>query len=157
MTSHKQGEGDYWFCIICYKMTKFIGSWQRLVEMLRMVEGVSLKDHVTSASLLLKHKVPSANQLAGQIKLLEAWKSVHIANYPFRMEHNNVNQIQTSRTLRPSSIKLWKDNAKTKAGQNSFSVDTAKLWNNCPDVIKTACSIGIAKKEIKHYCKSLEL
>ena len=95
--------------------------------------------------------------LAGQIKLLEAWKSVHIANYPFRMEYNNVNQIQTSRTLRPSSIKLWKDNAKTKAGQNSFSVDTAKLWNNCPDVIKTACSIGIAKKEIKHYCKSLEL
>ena len=36
-------------------------------KILRMVEGVSLKDHVTSSSLLLKHNLPSANQLAGQI------------------------------------------------------------------------------------------
>ena len=115
-------------------------------KMLRMVEGVSLKDHVTSASLLLKHNLPSTNQLAGQIKLLEAWKSINIDNYPFKMELNNVNQVHTDRHLRPSSNKLWKDNAETKSGRNSFSIDTAKLWNNCPNVIKTASSIGIAKK-----------
>ena len=68
-----------------------------------------------------------------------------------------INQSQSDRILRPSSIKLWKDTAKTKAGVNSFSIDTAKVWNNCPEVIKTAKTIGIAKSAIKKYCKSLEI
>ena len=54
-------------------------------------------------------------------------------------------------------FKIWKDNAKTKTGTNSFSIDTAKIWNNCPEVIKQARSLGIAKSEIKKYCKSFEL
>ena len=73
------------------------------------------------------------------------------------MESNHANQIPSDRTLRPSSLKIWKDNAKTKTGTNSFSIDTAKLWNNCPEVIKQARSVGIAKSEIKKYCKSFEL
>ena len=65
--------------------------------MLRMVEGVSLKDHITSKQLLDKHKLPSVNQLNGEIKLLEAWKSIHINNYPFKMEANNTNQVLNNR------------------------------------------------------------
>ena len=126
-------------------------------KMLRMVEGISLKEHVTADSLLQKYKLPSANQLAGQIKLTEAWKSINIKNYPFKMEANNMLPNQTDRILRPGSIKLWNDNAKTKMGTESFSIDTAKLWNNCPVEIKTAKSLGIAKKSIKHYCASFEL
>ena len=126
-------------------------------KMLRMVEGVSLKDHITSKLLLDKHKLPSVNQLNGEIKLLEAWKAIHVNNYPFKMEPNNTNQIQNDRVLRPTSIKLWKDSAKTKTGSNSFSIDTAKLWNSCPDVIKHAKSLGIAKSEIKKHCKTFEI
>ena len=37
-------------------------------KMLRMVDGVSLKEHVTSSSLLQKYNIPSVNQLAGEIK-----------------------------------------------------------------------------------------
>ena len=40
------------------------------------------------------------------------------------MELNNHHISQSDRTLRPNSIKLWKDYAKTKAGSESFSVDT---------------------------------
>ena len=126
-------------------------------KMLRMLDGVSLKDHITSASLLQKYKLPSANQLAGEIKLLEAWKSISIEDYPFKMEAINVNLVQSDRILRPSSIKLWKDNARTKSGSSSFSIDTAKIWNQCPELIKTASSIGIAKKAIKKYCVTFEL
>ena len=97
------------------------------------------------------------NQLSGQIKLLEAWKSINVNDYPFKMEINNINQNKNDRILRPNSIKLWKDNAKTKTGSCSFSIDTAKLWNGCPEVIKTVSSIGIAKKAIKIYCASLEV
>ena len=125
--------------------------------MIRMVEGVSLKEHITTKHLLEKHNLPSVNQLNAEIKLLEAWKSINIYNYPFKMEINNQNMIQTDRILRPSLTKLWKDTAKTKSVKNSFSIDTAKIWNNCPEVIKTAKSVGIAKSEIKKHCKSLEL
>ena len=80
-------------------------------KMLRMIDGVSLKDHVTSQSLLKKYNLSSANQLAGEIKLLEAWKSIHIPEYPFQMMRNDTHMANSDRTLRPNSIKIWKDNA----------------------------------------------
>ena len=126
-------------------------------KMLRMMEGVSLKEHITSKSLLEKYNLPSVNQLNGEIKLLEAWKSINTNDYPFKMEANNTNPIMSDRILRPESIKIWKDSAKSKTGTNSFSIDTAKLWNNCPEVIKLATSIGIAKSEIKKHCKTFQL
>ena len=73
------------------------------------------------------------------------------------MELNNQNQVLTDRILRPGSIKIWKDTAKSKVGSESFGVDTANLWNNCPEVIKNAKSIDIAKNAIKNYCKTFEL
>ena len=33
-------------------------------KMMRMLDGVSLKEHVTSSSLLLKYNIPSVNKLA---------------------------------------------------------------------------------------------
>ena len=47
-----------------------------------MLDKVSLKDHVTTQSLLLKYNLSYVNQLAGEIKLLEAWKSINIEQYP---------------------------------------------------------------------------
>ena len=122
-----------------------------------MLEGVSLKDHISTKFLLEKHNIPSVNQLNGEIKLLEACKSVNISDYPFKMEANNLNKNVSDRILRPSSLKIWKDSAKSKSGTNSFSIDTAKIWNNCPEVIKQARSVGIAKSEIKKHCKSFQL
>ena len=52
---------------------------------------------------------------------------------------------------------MWKDSAKTKAGLESFGIDTAKLWNIIPADINNATSIGIAKNAIKKFCKTLEL
>ena len=125
--------------------------------MLRMMEGVSLKDHITSQSLLQKHNLPSANQLAGEIKLLEAWKATHLPDYPFQMVLNNSHTPTSDRTLRLNTIKVWKDSAKTKSGSESFCYDTAKLWNNASTVIKNASSLGIAKNNIKKFSKSLEI
>ena len=73
------------------------------------------------------------------------------------MESNHTNQNLSDRILRPTSLKIWKDNAKTKTGTNSFSIDTAKLWNNCPEEIKQARSVGIAKSVIKEHCKTFQL
>ena len=38
-------------------------------KMLRMMNGSTLKDHITSESLLNKHNLLSANQLAAEIKI----------------------------------------------------------------------------------------
>ena len=58
-------------------------------KLLRMLDRVTLKDHVTAESLLLKYNLPSVNQLAAEIKLTETWKSINIQNYPFKLESNN--------------------------------------------------------------------
>ena len=126
-------------------------------KMLRMLDGVSLKDHVSASSLLNKYNLPSVNQLAGEIKLIEAWKSLNIISYPFQMVANISNKSDTDRVLRPMSIKNWNDFAKTKAASESIGIECAKLWNNAPQDIKSAPTMGIAKSAIKKYCKTFEL
>ena len=41
-------------------------------KMVRMLDGVSLKEHITSESLLKKYMLPSVNQLSAEIKMVEA-------------------------------------------------------------------------------------
>ena len=65
--------------------------------------------------------------------------------------------LRFARLFWSNSEKLWKDTARTKAGAESFSIDSAKLWNTIPDDIKNAPTIGIAKHAIKKFCKTLEL
>ena len=126
-------------------------------KMLRMLDRVSLKDHVSSASLLAKYDLPSVNRLAAQIKLIEGWKCTNIERYPLKLEPNNPFKTDSERVIRTSSIKLWKDEAKTAAAKMSFSRECARLWNMAPDPIKHAKTLGNAKNEIKKFCKLLEL
>ena len=126
-------------------------------KMLRMLDRVSLKEHVTSLSLLKKYNLPSVNQLAAQIKLVECWKIENIEHYPLKLEPNNPNRVDTDRIIRTSSIKIWKDDAKSVAAKLSFSRDSARLWNSATDAIKKAPSLSIVKTEIKNYCNMLTL
>ena len=67
--------------------------------MIRMVDNVSLKEHIKSADLLQKYGLLSVNQLAAQIKLLEAWKSVNLENYPIQMENNQLQRNTNGRAI----------------------------------------------------------
>ena len=87
----------------------------------------------------------------------EAWKSTHITSYPFKLEVNNPNRHETGGSVRQSTVKLWKESAKTKVASESFSIDAAKLWNNATDEIKNALTLRGAKREIKKFCKTLEI
>ena len=126
-------------------------------KMLRMLDRVSLKDHITTKSLLDKYQLPSVNQLAAEIKLTEAWKAVNVPNYPFQLEPNNPGRNDGGRQIRTSSIKIWKDDSKSKAASESVSRDSAKLWNSAPESIKTAPTLYSAKKLIKKLTRTLEL
>ena len=56
-----------------------------------------------------------------------------------------------------NAAKLWKDFAKSKAASESIGIDCAKLWNNAPMEIKNATTINGAKREIKKFCRLLEI
>ena len=122
-----------------------------------MLDGVSLKEHITSSSLLKKYNLASVNQLAGEIKLLEAWKATHISSYPFQLEENNPNRHETDRIVRPKTTKMRKDSAKTKTSSESIGIDCAKLWKNAPLEIKKATTLYGAKSEIKKFCRLIEI
>ena len=94
---------------------------------------------------------------AAEIKLVEAWKSLKHNDYPFQLEQNNPTKIHCEREMRSTTVKLWKDEARTRAASESISRDCAKLWNNAPTTIKNAPTLSCAKKEIKIYCRSFEL
>ena len=126
-------------------------------KMVRMLDGVSLKEHITSESLLKKYNLPSVNQLAAEIKMVEAWKIMNIPEYPLTFEQNNPNKVQTERSIRPTSIKQWKDYANLKIAQESFTIDAARLWNMAPLNIKQAESLQKAKTNIKIWCSQMTL
>ena len=44
-----------------------------------------------------------------------------------------------------------------KVSSESFTIDTARLWNKVNPNIKAARTLGSAKNLIKNYCKTLEI
>ena len=123
--------------------------------MLRMLDRVSLKEHIPSTVLREKYGLPSVNQLAAEIKILEAWKSINVDNYPFQMELANPERNTQGRSIRETTEKKWDDLTHSKASELSCSKDIAKLWNITPQAIKNAKTLNCAKTAIKVYCRSL--
>ena len=57
--------------------------------------------------------------------------------------------------LRPTSTRMWKEDAKTQQGRDSFCRDTARLWTNAHQSINSATLLLSAKSLIKKHCKTL--
>ena len=98
-------------------------------KMLRMMNGTSLKEHITTSSLLEKFNLPSVNQLAAEIKIMETWKIMNVAEYPIEVWPNEPNRQTNGREIRAASIREWKEDSTSKAGKTSFIIDAARLWN----------------------------
>ena len=126
-------------------------------KMMRMLNGSTKKDHITSKSLLEKFNLPSVNQLAAEIKLIEAWKIMNVPDYPITLDLNNPSRDTGDRMVRESTTRQWKENAKFKNSRESFCIDTGKLWNKVHLDIKNAENINIAKSKIKKFCRTLEI
>ena len=92
-----------------------------------------------------------------EIKLAEAWKATNVPNYPFELEKNNPERIETGRAVRTTTSKEWKDDYKSKAASENVSRYMARLWNSAPTSIKHSNTLSRAKKEIKFFCKTLEI
>ena len=86
-------------------------------KMLIMMNGSSLKDHITTQSLLNKFNLPSVNQLSAEIKIIEAWKKMNIQDYPIKLWPNEPNRSTNGREVRSTSIREWKEDSTTKIGK----------------------------------------
>ena len=104
-----------------------------------MIQGISLDDNISAIQMAF-------SQVIG-----------HIPSYPFRMEENNPNRQLVEREVRTSTMKKWKDSAKSKAAKESMSIDCAKLWNIAPSEVTNAATKTVAKKEIKKFARTLEM
>ena len=124
-------------------------------RMLRMINNNSIRDMISSKSILEKFSLLSVNQTAASIKLVEVWKSLNQDGYPISFEPYNHNLHIHNRNLRPQANRLLKDNCKLKRNEASFSIDAARLWNAAPKEITEATSIEVAKAAIRHFCKNL--
>ena len=67
------------------------------------------------------------------------------------------NREENDRSVRQTTTKQWKDSAKTKAASESLSIDAERLWNNATVEIKNAPTLRGAKREIKKFCKTLQM
>ena len=126
-------------------------------KMLRMLNGSTLKDHISTNTLLEKFNLPSVNQLAAEIKLTEAWKIMNVPDYPISLDSNNPQRDTGDRIVRGSTTRQWKEHAKYKNSRENFNIDTARLWNLANNDIKNADTLKIAKTKIKNFCKTLAL
>ena len=124
-------------------------------KMLRMINGSSLKDHVTATSLLEKYNLPSVNQLSAEIKILETWKIMNTKDYPIELWPNEPKRQNNVRETRPTTVREWKEDSKTRSGNCCFVIDAARIWNQITPEIKAAPNVYHAKKVIKKYCKQL--
>ena len=122
-------------------------------KMLRLLNNSTLTDRTHTVDLLKNAKMLSVNQLAASIKLLEAWKSCNVPDYPIQLEKNHENLIPNDRTVRPNTTRHWKEDGKFATARDSFSRSTAKLWNQAPLKLKEANSLKIAKMAINEYCQ----
>ena len=126
-------------------------------KMLRMLNGSTKKDHITAKILLEKFNLPSVNQLAAEIKLIEAWKIMKVPEYPITLDTNNPQRDTGDRVVRDATTRQWKEHAKYKNSRESFNIDAAKLWNNADQNIKNAETLQSAKTLIKKFCRTLEI
>ena len=127
-------------------------------RMLRMLNGTTIKDKISSCKLLEKFGLLSVNQLSAKIKLIEGWKIVHEEDYPLTLEPYKTKIIRGDQHfLRLHPNQIFRDSCKYVKSEASFHIDTAKLWNNAPTEVRKAPNLNTAKKNITVFCKTLPI
>ena len=118
-------------------------------RLLRVLNNSKTKDRIPTSTLLKKFDLLSVNQLAGQIKLIETWKAVHIEGYAIELDPYNKDRPNNTHELRTQTNRVFNDSAKLKIASQSFNIDAAKLWNRAPKSVTEAASLQVAKTAIR--------
>ena len=87
----------------------------------------------------------SLNQLSAETRLIQAWNTAHVEDYC--LQDTLTKRRKGSYSTRGSEVdhfEAGEDNRITSSG--SFVNQTAKLWNQAPNQIKSATSDDVASR-----------
>ena len=125
-------------------------------RMARFLNNSTLSDKISNKDIYTKLNLLSVNQLNGQIKLTEVWKSINNPNYPTKWEIKKV-PTDGSRVMRSSNNLTLKESKHSSYTSTSFIHDAAKLWNLTPVSLRECKSIYSAKKLIRAFVLTLPI
>ena len=94
-------------------------------DLMRYLTGSQLKDKVSIRSLLDKLNMVSVNQLNAQIKLLEMWKTIHIEDYPLKLQQQDAREGMA--TTRAATKGQPRDIGRTQLTQTTCISDAIKV------------------------------
>ena len=122
-------------------------------KLIRNLNGTTVKDKISTKSMLDKFGFLSVNQMNAQIKLLETWKAINVEGYPLAIMTQKVpvTGVSTRAAEKGRPVEI----GKTTLTQNSSISDAIKVWNQAPISVTDATTLYLAKKNIREYAKSL--
>ena len=122
-------------------------------KLLRLLNKSQVKDRISTVSMLEKFGILSVNQLNAQVKLLEMWKSQNIADYPLKVEKQEIKE--NKRTTRASAQGKLIEIGRSTTTKSSSTSDAIRIWNMAPKDIIDSLTVSQAKERIKAYAKTL--
>ena len=124
-------------------------------NLLRALNGSSVKDMVSISLLLKKFEMLSVNQLNAQMKLVEIWKAFNVIDYLLKIKQQSSDISRTS--TRADSMKKPIEIGKSNLVQKTCVSDAIRLWNMAPLPITNCTSLNQAKSEIKKFVRLLPI
>ena len=124
-------------------------------KLARLLTRTKLADKVCTSTLLAKTNMMSVNQMNGQIKIQEIWKSLNVPNYPIQINKQSphANGPATRADIKGRLIETGNSCLSKKTCMN----DAIKIWNQLRSSITDCKSFYQIKKQAKLFAKTLPL
>ena len=124
-------------------------------KVLRLLTKTKLTDHISTSSLLERTNMMSVNQMNGQIKIQEIWKSINVPNYPIQI--NKQTPHENGPATRADTKGRLIENGNSCLSQKTCINDAIKIWNQLPSEVTNCKSFYQIKKQAKMFAKSLPM
>ena len=123
-------------------------------KLVRLLNGKSLIDMVSTEVLLKNIGMSSVNQMHCQIKLLEIWKAMNVKDYPIKI--TSTSSCSDSAITRSGGNERLVEIGKSNLCSKTFINDAIKIWNRAPKELKECSTIYTDKKAInfQKLCQS---
>ena len=106
---------------------------------------------------ILELKSQSSNQAPGDIEIqqLPGFPNQTNGYEDMRIMEAGEEVLRQQWKLRTTMRRTMREGGKTRQAEESFVRDAGKVWNQAPTDIQDAPKMGIAKQQIRQYCKTL--
>ena len=122
---------------------------------LRIVLGKRLTDHVPVADMLSQIGIPSVNQLAVEMTIMETWRQMknELPAGEYFVGVDSVSERSTRRTGKRYLVPPPAD----RSGYAKFMDQGTKVWNVCPQEVRDGDDEKTVKTVVKQFARSMPI